>query len=98
MKWMLPPSIRHMRTLPNRRADMNSTTAIILLTAVLELSGCGWSQEAYQASIRKECSDRGLVDDTPAFRECFAKELHSDHAPEPGAKGVRDHGWKHDLE
>lgn len=77
---------------------MNSTAAVILLGAVLGLSGCGWSQERYQASIRKECADRGLLPDTPAFHECVARELHQDHRPEPGAKGVRDHGWKHDLE
>lgn len=77
---------------------MNTTATVIVLGAVLGLSGCGWSQEQYQASFRKQCSNRGLVEGTPAFRECFAKALHGDHDPEPGAKGVRDHGWKHDLE
>lgn len=77
---------------------MNTTATVILLGAVLGLSGCGWSQEQYHASIRKECTERGLVVGTPAFQECFAKELHADHAKEPGARGVRNHGWKHDLE
>lgn len=79
---------------------MNASAAIILLSAVIGLGGCGYTQEQYQESLRRECKAKGLVEQTQPFEECIAKALHQDHAREPGAKGVRgrQHGWKEDLE
>ncbi len=78
---------------------MNATAAVFLLAALVSLGGCATNtQEQLQASIRKECLAKGLSDGSPEYRECAAKELHDEHKPEPGARRVRDHGWKHDLE
>ena len=94
----MSPSIPHMVFPLNKERVMNATAAAILLTALVSLGGCANAQQQLHASIRKECRDRGLIDGTREFKDCFAKELHQEHGPEPGAKGVRDHGWKQDLE
>jgi hypothetical protein len=79
---------------------MNPTAAVMLLTAVIGLSGCGYTTEQYQESLRRECKAKGFVEQTKPFEECVARELHRDHDREPGAKGVRGrrHGWQDDLD
>lgn len=79
---------------------MNTTAAIVLLTAVIGLGGCGYTQEQYQESLRRECHAKGFTEQMKSFDECVARALHQDHAREPGAKGVRgrQHGWRDDLD
>lgn len=79
---------------------MNATAAVMLLTAVIGLGGCGYTTEQYQESLRRECRAKGLAEQTKPFEECIAKALHQDHDREPGAKGVRGprHRWQDDLD
>ncbi len=68
-------------------------------TLVLLLSGCSWSQGEYHAGIRQGCQAKGLLPDTPAFQECFARELHEDHSFAPSINPrFKGHDWRHDME
>lgn len=79
---------------------MKTTAAVVLLTAVIGLGGCGYTTEQYQESLRRDCRAKGFVEQTKPFEECIARELHRAHDREPGARGVHGprHEWQDDLD